>query len=173
MLRFVRALDGEIGFDEKAMLPTRGAWVCAKKACLTKAFDKRLLFRGEKNISPSSEEMLRHINSRMKAGILNRLGLLRRVGNCDVGRDAVKGMILSKKAVAVLCASDFSERSLREIKENLSLHGEDLSFFLSPFSMEELGNCLGRTKTGVVALMKSRITEEILVQMNMLAQVSQ
>ncbi len=173
LFRFVRALDGEIGFDEKAMLPTRGAWLCPKKSCIVKAFDKRILFRGEKIIPVSSSEMLSHIISRLKTSILSRLGLLRRVGSCDVGRDAVKNLILSKKAVAVLCAGDFSERSVREVKENLVVDGEELPFMQSPFSMEELGNCLGRKKTGVVALMKSRITEEILVQMNMLAQVSQ
>ncbi len=173
LLRFVRALDGEIGFDEKAVLPSRGAWICASKACLTKAFDKRMLFRGERTLPVCSADMIKTVNIRLKTSLLSRLGLLRRIGQCDVGRDAVKSLVFGKKAVAVLFASDFSERSLREVKESLGGHEGELALLDSPFSMEEIGNCLGRKKTGVVALTKSRITDEILVQMNMLAQVGQ
>ena len=98
---------------------------------------------------------------------------MRRLGQCETGRDAVKSLVDAKKAAVVLFASDFSERSIREVKENLGDNPDQLPLLHSPFSMEEMGNCLGRKKTGVVALSKSRITEEIVVKMNMLARVSQ
>lgn len=172
LLRFVRALDGEIGFDEKAVLQSRGAWICANKSCLTKAFDKRMLFRGERVLPISSKDMIEQINSRLKTSLLGSFGLLRRLGQCDSGRDAVKSLVSAHKAALVLYASDFSERSVREVKESLGEHYQ-LPILKSPFSMEEIGNCLGRKKTGVVALAKSRITEEIVVKLNMLAHVSQ
>lgn len=171
-MRFVRALDGEIGFDEKAVLQSRGAWICANKSCLTKAFDKRMLFRGERVLPISSKDMIEQINSRLKTSLLGSFGLLRRLGQCDSGRDAVKSLVSAHKAALVLYASDFSERSVREVKESLGEHYQ-LPILKSPFSMEEIGNCLGRKKTGVVALAKSRITEEIVVKLNMLAHVSQ
>lgn len=169
LLRFVRADDGEICFDEKASLPNRGAWLCAKKDCLNKAFLKRLLFRKEKTLPVNAEEMRSLIAGRMKSGVLNRLGLLKRMGQCDAGRDAALRLVTNKEASTVIVASDFAERSLSELKARLNL--PPICLIESPFTMIELGNCLGRPKTGVVALSKSRITEEIVLQVNKLSEL--
>lgn len=173
MLRFVRALDGEIAFDEKAIAPSRGAWICATRLCLTKAFDKRLLFRKEKVLPINSKEILEQVTKRLKLSLLGNLGMLRRFGHCEVGRDAVKSSMLSQNMAMVLYASDFSQRSLKEIQENSRRFDWQVPIVKVPVSMDELGNCLGREKTGVVALNKSRITEEILMKLNKLASVSQ
>lgn len=167
LLRFVRAPDGEICFDEKASLPHRGAWLCPKKACISKAFEKRMLFRGEKTLPVNVEEMKLGIALRVKASILNRLGLLRRMGHCKVGRDEVIRLAKAEGVEAVVIASDLASRSLNEIKSKLT--GHRVALIQSPFTMDEFGNCLGRSKTGVVALLKSRITDEILLQVNRLS----
>jgi predicted RNA-binding protein YlxR (DUF448 family) len=165
-LRFVRAPDGEICFDEKAQLPSRGAWVCASSNCLSKAFQKRLFFRGEKTLVANEKEMLNTIYERIKKSALHRLGLLRRLGHCEVGRDATKRLMLDQKLMALFVAKDLAPRSIQEIRAHTSI-----SFIVSPFLMEEIGNCLGRSKTGVVGLLKSRITQELLFQIKMLSQI--
>lgn len=167
LLRFVRAPDGEICFDEKAALPHRGAWLCAKKACLNKAFEKRLLFRQERTLPVNVEEMRQGISERIKKSVLHRLGLLRRMGQCDAGRDVAMRLVKSEEASAIMVAQDLALRSLGEFKGKLGEH--KIRLIESPFTMVELGNCLGRPKTGVVALLKSRITDEILLQVNRLS----
>lgn len=171
LFRFVRALDGEICFDEKATLPNRGAWVCAKRACLVKAFQKRILFRGERTLPVSGEEMLKVIESRMRKSILARLGLSKKIGILFMGTDAVLRVIREEKAYAVVFASDFSLRSINGIEKAIEI-GEMPQIVSSGFLMEEIGLSLGRKKTGVVALLKSRITEEILLQINKLSEIS-
>lgn len=168
-LRFVRAPDGEICFDEKAVLPSRGAWVCADKSCLAKAFQKRMFFKGERTLPVNDKDMVNFIFGRLKKSALDRLGLLRRIGHCEVGRDAVKRLMVDEpKVAAVFLAKDLAARSVQEMTR-----GAAVPVIASPFLMEEIGNCLGRDKTGVVALLKSRITEELLFQMNMLSKMAQ
>lgn len=165
-LRFVRAPDGEICFDEKAQLPSRGAWVCASKPCLTKAFQKRMLFRGEKTLPVNANDMFNAVFERIKKSALNRLGILRRLGHCEVGRDATKRLILEQKVEAVFLAKDLAPRSVQELSNKATV-----PTIMSPFLMEEIGNCLGREKTGVVGLLKSRITQELLFQISMLSEM--
>lgn len=169
LLRFVRAVDGEIRFDEKAVLPARGAWLCPKRACLVKAFDKRMLFRTEKTLPTNSQVMLSVVIERVKLSILSRLGLLRRMGQCELGRDAVKTWLKTGQAELVLLAGDLAERSIREMNQAAELSGAKAVLRQSSFSMLELGQSLGREKTGVVALSKGRISDEILLQLGLLS----
>jgi predicted RNA-binding protein YlxR (DUF448 family) len=168
-LRFVRAPDGEICFDEKALLPSRGAWVCASVACIKKAFQKRMLFKNERTLPVSEKDMLNNICERVKKSVLNRLGLLRRLGQCEVGRDVTKRLMLENKLEAVFLARDLAPRSVQE----MTVLKTSVPVIASSLLMEEIGNCLGRTKTGVVGLLKSRITQELLSQINMLSKLGQ
>lgn len=167
LLRFVRAPDGEICFDEKASLPNRGAWLCPKNACISKAFLKRLLFRDEKTLPVNVDVMRQGISERLKASVLARMGILRRMGQCEAGRDASVRLVKEEKSRVVVMASDIALRSLEHLKAKLN--GCEVTIVQSPFTMAEFGNCLGRPETGVVALPKSRITDEILLQVNRLS----
>jgi len=167
-LRFVRALDGEICFDEKALLPSRGAWVCASRACLTKAFEKKMLFRGERVLNVDVKDMIDAIFTKIKKSALNRLGLLRRLGKCEAGRDATVRLMAEQKLEVIFLAQDLAARSVQEMSTKTGV-----PMLKTPFLMEEIGNCLGRTKTGVVGILKSRITQELLFQINMLSKLAQ
>lgn len=167
LLRFVRANDGEICFDEKASLPHRGAWLCPKDSCLNKAFEKRLLFRKELTLPIDGEIMKEGIALQIKKSILNRLGLLRRMGQCETGRDASIRFVNEGHSRVIVLACDFAARSSAEIKHRLE--GQAVNFLMSSLTMDEVGKCLGRRKTGVVALLKSRITDEIVLSLNKLS----
>lgn len=170
LCRFVRALDGEICFDEKGALESRGAWVCAKRACLLKAFQKRLLFRGERTLPVESEAMLTHVTTRIKKNVLSRFGLLKRLNCIEVGRDQVTRIIGAKNMACVVLAKDLSPRSVEEFFHKVSDTEREKTFF-SSLHMDEIGTCLGRKKTGVVALLESRITDEILLQLHKLKEL--
>lgn len=167
LLRFVRALDGEIIFDVKAVLPTRGLWLCAERTCISAAFDRKKIFKGEKVILPTSSQMIDKIRSSLRENVKGRLGLLRRLGQCEAGRDAAKNACRTKDALMVIYASDLSARSLQEAKTSCA----SAPLFNSYMSMDEMGKCLGRKKTGVVALLKSRISLETKIKIEMLARM--
>jgi len=57
MLRFIRALDGEIIFDSRSCLPGRGDWLCGNISCFERAFFKKLLFKGKPTLSVKTSEI--------------------------------------------------------------------------------------------------------------------
>lgn len=168
LCRFVRANDGEICFDETGSLPHRGAWLCANSQCFKKALDKRLLFRGEKVLPIKSEAMIENVYGRIKKNSLSRLGFMRKLGQTESGKEAVVRLIQEDKAYAVLFAKDFANRSVVEVKSKIK-PDSSTKVHLCAFLMDEIGQSLGRKRTGVVGLSKSRITDEILLQLNKLS----
>lgn len=172
LCRFVRALDGEICFDERGELPHRGAWLCANKACFQKAFQKKMLFRGEKTLPANADTMMTMVYTRIKKSSLARLGFMRKLGQIEAGREAVMRLLQEGKIDTVLCAQDLSPRSLKDVHEKSALT-QTVRLQMSPFLMDEMGQSIGRKKTGVVGLLKSRITDEIVLQLTKLSKLEQ
>jgi predicted RNA-binding protein YlxR (DUF448 family) len=170
LCRFVRSLDGEICFDEKAILPDRGAWLCANKICLKKAIEKRILFRGEKTLPINAQNLMGMVSERLKKSTLSNLGFLRRLGQIEAGRDAVRQRISSGQVCVIICSKDLALRSFEEINR---MADKKVRVLQAPFLMDEIGESLGRKKTGVVALFESRITDEILLKINKLLEIGQ
>lgn len=160
LLRFVRRPDGEVCFDEKKAISSRGVWACPNKTCLKKLFLKTKLFK-EPILPVATAPMIEFVASRLSKGALSKLGLSLKMGQLEVGRDAVLRMIKSKQLSvdAILLAQDLSFRSREDIEKEARKY--EVKCIQSPFSMANLGSSLGREKTGVVGLLKSRITSEI------------
>lgn len=173
LCRFVRAQDGEICFDEKGDLPNRGGWICANRLCLTKAFSKRLLFKGERILPIDQSALLLLIQNRLRRQALSRLGLMRKLGHIEFGKDAVSRILNQEKVHAVVFAKDLSLKTKNEVIMKIKEAKTTISVMDSVFLMEEIGKSLGRKKTGVVALFGSRITGEILLQINKLKEMEQ
>lgn len=168
LLRFVRALDGEICFDEKKSLPARGVWLCADGGCLSTAFKKKLLFRGEKNLNFDPKDMTSLVKKQLKNAALSRLGLLRRQGKLESGMDAVIKRMRESESCYVILAKDFSPKSVKKISFS-SAKLPQAQLLDSSLSMQDFALSLGRRETGVVALSKSRITDEIVLRIKQLA----
>jgi predicted RNA-binding protein YlxR (DUF448 family) len=173
LLRFVRAPDGEICFDERAEAASRGAWLCPNKACLLRAVEKRLLFRGEKTVPLTSDMMLNRVSETLKKSIISRLGMMKRMGAVEAGKDAVLQAINHENMLAVVIAKDFSEKSAAHVKEHLEKHGKTEKIMNTSLAMDEIGCSLGRKKTGVVALLKGRISSETLRRIGILSELGQ
>jgi predicted RNA-binding protein YlxR (DUF448 family) len=120
LLRFARAPDGAVGFDVRARLPGRGAWVCATPSCLQKAtdtkhggfaraFDAAVVFDGA--------TLRREVEAALHADVRDRLGLLRRQGSLVLGRDdAIRHL---PELVGIGLAVDLSENSRHELHERV------------------------------------------------------
>jgi predicted RNA-binding protein YlxR (DUF448 family) len=162
LLRFVRALDGEICFDEKEIVNQRGNWVCANKSCLLVAFKKRILFRAERTLKIEPSAMIANINFRLKKSILSRFGLLCKLNRIEVGKCATLTMLNQGKAQILILAKDMSLVSLGSI-ENITRAAKSacVPIMESNLCMEEMGSAVSRRKTSVVGLFKNRITDEV------------
>lgn len=151
-LRFARAPDGAVGFDVKAKLPGRGAWVCAKVACVDKAtdakhggfaraFDAPVVFDG------------RALRADVAAGLLaevtERLGLLRRQGALITGRDEVVRAVEREALMAIGVAADLSANSRHELAER----APGMTQITLP-PMEAIGAAIGTRDVGVVGIPK-------------------
>ena len=160
-LRFVRALDGEVIFDKNNKLPTRGIWFCANSRCLKNGLNKKNLFKNEKVLPLNLDEMLNSINLKIKESVLNRLGILRKMGLCEAGREAVKKKIYQKEVKIVFLASDLSIRSKQELLDFFCLYKDEFLVCDDMFCGDDLSNSIGKPQTGVVGFLKGRITNEL------------
>lgn len=165
LLRFVRSFDGEIIFDKNVSLPGRGAWLCPSYKCLNYAFLKKILFKDQKNLPFEPEQMIQKVVNKIKESVLSRFGLLKRMGACEAGRDCAKRLVEKNQAKVVILACDLAARSKNELNSFLNSTPSKAFIFSEMFSMEEIGNSLGRDQTGVVAFLEGRITNELEVDL--------
>jgi predicted RNA-binding protein YlxR (DUF448 family) len=118
LLRFARSPDGAVGFDVRARLPGRGAWVCATPSCLQKAtdpkhggfaraFDAAVVFDGA--------TLRREVEEALHSDVRDRLGLLRRQGSLILGRDDTIRHLPELAGIGL--ALDLSENSRHELHE--------------------------------------------------------
>lgn len=85
----------------------------------------------------------------------NKLGLLsmcRKAGKLKLGMDMVKSSCKNGEAEAVLVASDFSKKSLKEIK--FTCHRENVPVYELGVSMDDIFYGVGK-KAGVLAVTDS------------------
>lgn len=167
MLRFARGRDGGIGFDVGAVLPGRGAWVCATRACLTKGLDPKHggFARAFDAAVVIDAGLGAAVVAAVEADVLARLQLLRRQGQLVLGRDEVFRRAGALRAVAL--AADLSANSRAEVAEALSTPASSTETPASSTGtpstttlpppvtlppMERLGEALGTRAVGVVGL---------------------
>lgn len=164
LLRFVLSPLGTVVMDYRDKLPGRGVWVCANSVCLQKACQKGGFSRAFKmplklDLAAIKAEM----NDVLQRAIMTNLGLALVAKQCVAGRDQVALAARQNPLVALLIASDLSERSLSDVNEDVAPLAH---VSLRAFSKEMIGSALGRGETGVVGLFKGRITDRIVYDLN-------
>lgn len=85
----------------------------------------------------------------------NKLGLLtmcRKAGKLKLGMDMIKTSCKNGEAVAVFVASDFSPKSLKEVK--FTCNRENVPIYSLGITMDEIWHGLGK-KVGVMAIIDS------------------
>jgi predicted RNA-binding protein YlxR (DUF448 family) len=171
MLRFARAPDGSLGFDVRARLPGRGAWTCAKEACVKKAVDKGGFERAfEETVLAKADELAAQVRVTLESEAMHGLGLLKRSAHLAAGREDVSRAFAAGRVTALVLACDLSERSRREVAERTggkpagagagegAGEGEGEGRTVLPLvtvaTQERLGSAIGRKPTGVLALLE-------------------
>lgn len=165
MLRFARAPDGALGFDVRARLPGRGAWTCAKAACVTKAIDKGGFERAfEEPVLGAADVLVAFISTTLESEAMHGLGLLKRSARLAAGRDDVSRAFNAGLVNALVLATDLSERSRREVTE-----GRTALHTVTVATQERFGSAIGRKPTGVLALLDGPRAAHVLSDLERLA----
>jgi predicted RNA-binding protein YlxR (DUF448 family) len=197
MLRFARAPDGTVGFDVRARLPGRGAWTCAKDACVKKAVEASAKGGGlerafDDKVLAKADELAAQVRATLEDEALRGLGLLKKSGRLGAGRADVARAFADGRVTALVLACDLSERSRREVMERVQgegpvrrrsdADGEAVKVEGAPekakasvlsvvtvASQERLGGAIGRKPTGVLALLDGPRAAHVLSDLERLA----
>ena len=66
MLRFVGRPGQVLRFDAKEILPGRGMWLHANKACLEKAIEKRIFYKAAKGTVKIPEDLMHFVEQELQ-----------------------------------------------------------------------------------------------------------
>lgn len=66
------------------------------------------------------------------------LGLCRRAGKMSLGHDATVAQIKKRKAILAVCCKDSSERLIREIRDECSFGGRNVTFITADITSDEI-----------------------------------
>lgn len=162
LLRFVRSESGDICFDVGDKLSGRAAYVCANGECLQKAIFKKAFNRAFKNVcNVDFGPMFSATKDVLLKRILENLGLSYRIGQCIAGRTLVLKEGVTRRYSALILAEDLSAHTAKDWNSGVDSNGRTEVLLKGPSKLL-IGNALGRPETGVVALLKGRISERII-----------
>ncbi|MFV0336601.1 MAG: RNA-binding protein [Tropicimonas sp.] len=159
LIRFVVGPDDLIVPDIAAKLPGRGIWVAARREALALAIRKRAFARGAKRQVTLPEGLEAMVEAGLVRRVTDMLSLARKAGLAVAGFEKVRGMIRTGEAVALLQASDGSERG----KSKLRLPAEE-GATINCLTAHEMGLSFGRDHVIHAALcagdLATRVVEE-------------
>ena len=138
LIRFVVGPEGQIVPDVAGKLPGRGIWVSADRAALEKAAGKGLFARAAKQAVTVPEGLTGQVETMLARRVVDLISLARKGGGAVAGYEKVKNWVSMEDTVALIQASDGSERG----KSKLSTpHG---GRFIGWLTSDELGQAFGR-----------------------------
>ncbi|MEM8798668.1 MAG: DUF448 domain-containing protein [Pseudomonadota bacterium] len=146
LIRLVRAPDGTVTPDLKAVLPGRGAWITPHRqkleAAIAKgAFRKQLAHGLRVNAAELSipDGFADLIETLLEAKVTGLLGLERKAGRLFVGYDTVRSALVAGKVDFVIQAEDASADGRRKLMGGT----EDIDA-IALMTRVELGHAIGR-----------------------------
>jgi hypothetical protein len=163
LIRFVADPDGAIVPDVAAKLPGRGAWVCASRAAIGQAVEKKLFTRALKAPVKAGADLAERTEKALVSRVLGDLGLARRAGNLVLGFDNVARMLDSPRPPALLIeASDGSRDGKRKLYN--AAHARELKpVVMECLSSAELGLALGRENVIHAAVHPGGLAERLIL----------
>lgn len=165
MIRFVLSPDQSPLPDLQGKLPGRGAYLCPRRECVRRAFEKNLFARAFR--SPvrhaDAESMLVTLEQLVNDRVRSLIGLANRAGMVTSGSDAVEGALRTHQDVAfLLVTADTSPdrcakfASLARIRSIPVVVGYDSG---------EIGRVLGKESRHVVLFRRNGLTDRLLLEL--------
>lgn len=166
LLRFVLAPDNAVVPDLESKLPGRGAYVCNRADCLTRAIRQRQFSRAfKKDVSVCQPEILiEQITSIMRKRALAYVGLANKAGRIVSGSSQVGDLMRGgRKPGLVLLAEDVSDGIGEKVMTLAGVHRVPLERI---FSKEDFGAILGKAPRSTVAVQAGGFVTQIRNEIN-------
>lgn len=145
LIRFVRAPDGQITPDIKAVLPGRGVWLSARRAVIAEAMRKRLFSRALKAECLVGAELPELVDGLLFRRAREALSLANKAGEVVAGFAQVEAVLRAQPVMALLHAREAAQDGCRKLDRLLAAAGDDKALVSKVFASSDFDLALGRS----------------------------
>ncbi|MFT7058273.1 MAG: putative RNA-binding protein YlxR (DUF448 family) [Pseudorhodobacter sp.] len=116
LIRFVVGPDAQVVPDILGRLPGRGIYVTADRDAIAKAAKKGLFARAAKQPVKVPDDLVAMVEALMVRRVIELISLARKAGKAVTGYEKVKDWLVKGQAIALIQASDGSERGKSKLR---------------------------------------------------------
>ena len=164
LIRFVVGPDSTVVPDVAAKLPGRGIYVSSTRAALDRAGGKGLFARAARQPVKVPEGLTDLVEVLVAKRVVELLSMARKAGDAVTGYEKVKEWLAGGRAVALIQASDGSERGKTKLR---APEGENS--LISCLDAGEMGLAFGRERAIHAALAAGGLTTRVVEEAARLA----
>ena len=139
LIRFVVGPDAQVVPDVMGRLPGRGIYVAANREAIAKAATKGLFSRAARQPVKAPEGLAEQVEALLVRRVVELLSLARKAGQAVTGYEKVKEWLVKGHAIALVQASDGSERGKSKLRPPERRNG-----FIGCLTSQEMGLAFGR-----------------------------
>jgi uncharacterized protein len=139
LIRFVVGPDAVVVPDVLGRLPGRGMYVASDPAAIAKAATKGLFSRAARQPVKAPEGLAELVETLLVRRVTDLLSLARKAGDAVTGYEKVKEWLVKGQAIALIQASDGSERGKAKLRPPERRNG-----FIGCLTSTEMGLAFGR-----------------------------
>jgi hypothetical protein len=139
LIRFVVGPDAVVVPDVMGRLPGRGIYVSSDPAMIAKAAQKGLFTRAARTPVKAPDGLAELVEVLLTRRVLESLSLARKAGQAVTGYEKVKEWLVKGQAIALIQASDGSERGKSKLRPPDRKNG-----FIGCLTSQEMGLAFGR-----------------------------
>ena len=116
LIRFAVGPDAQVVPDILGRLPGRGIYVAADRDAITKAASKGLFSRAARQVVKAPDGLAEQVEALLARRVIELLSLARKAGQAVTGYEKVKDWLVKGQAIALVQASDGSERGKSKLR---------------------------------------------------------
>lgn len=139
LIRFVVGPDAQVVPDVMGRLPGRGIYVAANREAIAKAATKGLFSRAARQAVKAPDGLAEQVEALLVRRVVELLSLARKAGQAVTGYEKVKEWLVKGQAIALVQASDGSERGKSKLRPPERRNG-----FIGCLTSQEMGLAFGR-----------------------------
>ena len=171
MLRIIAGPDGSAHVDGSGKLPGRGCYVYASSLCLRESVNRKRIARSLRvdGLDVQAETLLEEARLSSLRSLKNLLSMAQKAGRMVSGSETVSRSLSRGKLSFLILALGASEATANRVTG--WSRGQGVSLYHLPFTVEELGQLLGKRPRAVAGVRfgeLSKAIEEELIKANQL-----
>lgn len=164
LIRFVVGPESAVVPDVAGKLPGRGIYVASTRAALDRAGGKGLFARAARQPVKVPDGLADLVEALLARRVVELLSMARKAGDAVTGYEKVKEWLVGSRAVALIQASDGSERGKTKLRPP-----EGGNSLISCLTAGEIGLAFGRERAIHAALAAGGLTTRVVEEAARLA----